>query len=211
MTRSIFHRYPSWRWALAATSAAAMLLIGSTAFASTGGSSGSSSDTWTTTVQVVSGVSGGIPTPMSGATGLTADATDDNSNGTYYFAHGIGLTVSAPSTVSSAGYSVEASQTLLSQGGSGLANATVYLYVEYANSTLAGATGRTEGAVGLQTPSGAGHIALTSSFENVLGYILSCPGTAASTYKLAVVNTDPLTAGTYSGAITFQTAITSSS
>jgi len=209
MTRSIFHRYPSWRWALAATSAAAMLLIGSTAFASTGGSSGSSSDTWTTTVQVVSGVSGGIPTPMSGATGLTADATDDNSNGTYYFAHGIGLTVSAPSTVS-ADYSVEASQTLLSQGGSGLANATVYLHVDYTSSTLADATYAAGGGA-LKTPSNNSAIALTSSFETVVGNTLSWPGDAASTYVLDVTNTDPLTAGTYSGAITFQTAITSSS
>jgi len=207
MTRSIFQRYPAWRWTLAATSAAAILFIGSTAFASTGGSSGSSSDTWTTTVQVVSGVkSGTAPTPISGATGLTASATADSSRTNSFFAGDIGVTVSTPSTVSSATYTVDASQTLLSQGGSGLSAASVVLYPAYAAATLANAYYGT-GSTNIEGNS----LSLTSSLQQVVPGGLDAPGEDASVYELALSANGSLTAGTYSGAITFQTAIVTES
>jgi len=207
MTRSIFQRYPAWHWALAATSAAAVLLIGSTAFASTGGSSGSSSDTWTTTVQVVTGVRYGAPVAPTGATSLTASTITDTSDIKTTVGE-IGLTVSLPSTVS-VSYTVEASQTLVSQNESALSSVSVVLDPKYDSRALAYA-GQSYDYPDNQGETGSINtdpITLTDAMQSVTPQLYS--PYVATTYTLSLTADQDLPAGTYSGAINFQPVINS--
>lgn len=197
-----------WRWGLAATAVATLCGLGSTAFASTGGTSGSSDTTWTVQVQVVQNINSDTPVSVvSGATGLSqiGAATTSGSSETVQFPHALALEISVPSTASLFTYNVSGSDTLVTS--TQLSADTFTISPDYAGTTLgnAGYFGYTNGnALDYESDREFTAQAMTNSATPVSLTMEQQPF-LVSTYSLKIAG--PAAAGTYSGTVTLQAAL----